>query len=497
VQDNGRSQLAIEDYAVLAAVLLLPWAFGGVEIWAYRSAALLLVTGASVALWKRGLLGWGLGRESRWLLPAFLLAGWGALQLVPLPPGVIRSLSPGADRLYTAAFPGYGGAATGDPREALEARALARVPEAASFAAPPEAGPQVTLPSPSCLDSGWRSLSVEPGATLERLAWYVALLLGFLVVRDRVADRSRHAAYRWALFGLFVALGLFALVQAQLWNGKIYWVRTMLVRAQPFGPYFNPTNLAGVMELAVPAMAGFAWGRLARGGRATVYEPGFGAATVGAALCLVAGFASASKLAAALLVTFLVTLALLGVRGVRARLTVAGACLVLALPAALLLPSTRLGERLGHFVARSDEAALMEGRFVVWQAGGAMLRDYPVTGAGFGTFREVFQTYVPAGAPARYSHAHNDYLELLLDGGLGAGLLVAWLAWGFARRAVRGRSGRGISHAHLGLALGVASLAVHAAFDFNHQVPANALIWVVACALLVPPQDARLQDGRT
>ena len=62
-----RGPLGIEDYLVLSAVLLLPWAFGGVEIWAFRGAALLLVAGAGASLWKRGWQGWGLDRRAGWL----------------------------------------------------------------------------------------------------------------------------------------------------------------------------------------------------------------------------------------------------------------------------------------------------------------------------------------------------------------------------------------------------------------------------------------------
>ena len=43
-------RLESEDYLAIAAVWLLPWAFGGVEIWAYRSAALLLAAAAAVSL---------------------------------------------------------------------------------------------------------------------------------------------------------------------------------------------------------------------------------------------------------------------------------------------------------------------------------------------------------------------------------------------------------------------------------------------------------------
>ena len=39
--------LEAEDFLVLAAVLLLPWAFGGVEVWAYRTCRLCKMFGSS------------------------------------------------------------------------------------------------------------------------------------------------------------------------------------------------------------------------------------------------------------------------------------------------------------------------------------------------------------------------------------------------------------------------------------------------------------------
>jgi O-antigen ligase len=116
-----------------------------------------------------------------------------------------------------------------------------------------------------------------------------------------------------------------------------------------------------------------------------------------------------------------------------------------------------------------------------------MFRDFPLTGAGFGSFREVFVGYVPAGEGFRWDHVHNDYVELLLEGGVIAAVLTLWLLVGYSRRL--GRSLRGsapVSPARLGLLVGVAALAVHALVDFNHQVPANALLWVACCALLLP-----------
>jgi O-antigen ligase len=489
--------LELEDYLVLASVILLPWAFGGPEIWAHRSAALLLVGAACVSLWKHGWSGWGLRRGSGWLLPAFLLAGWAALQLVPLPPAAIRLVSPETYRLYAKAFPGYGGPGGVDPLRSLEQEALERVAEASAWALPEELGPAVELEAPDCLTRRWRPISLVPSATQERLAWYVALLLGFLVLRERVKKPERFRAYRWALFGVFAALALFSLVQLQFWNGKIYWVRQVLSHANPFGPYFNPTNLAGVMELAVPALAGFAWTRLRRSGRAAVYQAGFGAAAVAATFCLVAGLAAASKLAAVLLVAELAALGLLAARTVGSRLSVVAASAVAVAAGALLLPGTRLGERLEFFLGRSQDALLLEGRLTVWQTGAEMFRDFPLTGVGFGSFGPVFARYTPAGAASRWAHAHNDYLEVLLEGGLVAAVLVVWLLVGFVRRvAETHRWSGGFSPSRIGLIVGVVSLALHAFLDFNHQVPANALLWVACCALLAPGNRRHAERGK-
>ncbi len=473
--------LGTEDVLLLAAIVLLPWAFGGVEIWAYRSAALLIMASASVALWKRG---WSPLRASRRLLPAFLLAGWGALQLVPLPPPALRWASPEAHRLYVEAFPGYDGSAVSDPLQALEAQALERVPQAAAWPFPAEEVTPLALRAPDCMRERWRSLSVQPSATLERLMWYMALLVAFLLLRARVAERERFVAYRWALFAVFAALALFALVQFHFWNGRIYWVRLLLVQVHPFGPYFNPTNFAGVMELAVPWLAGFVWGRLRARRRSALYEAGFGIAAASLVFCFVASVASASKLAIVLIGAALFALGLLVARGWRARAVVTAVALSGFAGVALLAMDTRLAERFGMFFGRSGDLQLLEGRLVAWQASIAMLRDFPVTGVGFGALRELFQSYLPPGAIDRWSHLHNDYLEVLVEGGIIAGVLIVWLACGYVSRVVRSlRPSDTVSPSRIGLALGILSLAIHAFFDFNHQIPANGLLWVACCAM--------------
>ena len=72
----------------------------------------------------------------------------------------------------------------------------------------------------------------------------------------------------------------------------------------------------------------------------------------------------------------------------------------------------------------------------------AMISTFWILGSGFGSFEEVYHIFEPAEllAPAYVNQAHNDWAQLLIEGGLPAALLLFFsLAW-FARRwiAMRG-----------------------------------------------------------
>lgn len=61
-----------------------------------------------------------------------------------------------------------------------------------------------------------------------------------------------------------------------------------------------------------------------------------------------------------------------------------------------------------------------------------MLGTYFPIGAGFGGFDPIFRMFEPFELlkPSYFNHAHNDYLEIVLDGGLASGLLLgAALVW--------------------------------------------------------------------
>jgi len=114
-----------------------------------------------------------------------------------------------------------------------------------------------------------------------------------------------------------------------------------------------------------------------------------------------------------------------------------------------------------------------------------MWEDYPVFGSGLGSFPLVFPRYSAAGTPVSYTHAHNDYLEFAAETGvLGLSLLglMVLMSFAVALRAQYLRRDplmRGLSFAAM---MGILALMIHSSVDFNLQIPANALTFMLLLA---------------
>lgn len=115
-----------------------------------------------------------------------------------------------------------------------------------------------------------------------------------------------------------------------------------------------------------------------------------------------------------------------------------------------------------------------------------MLPDYQLTGSGAGTFMYTFIRYDNVHSDRLVDFAHNDYLEFLVEFGWIGFLPLIFLALfslytGACAMAVRRTQlYRGVG---FGSVMGIVSLLIHSFVDFNLQIPANALLFVVLLAL--------------
>ena len=61
---------------------------------------------------------------------------------------------------------------------------------------------------------------------------------------------------------------------------------------------------------------------------------------------------------------------------------------------------------------RNADGLIDDARLFVWADTFRIIKEFPLTGTGFGTFVDIYQGYRSAPGPFIFNHAHNDYLEI-------------------------------------------------------------------------------------
>jgi len=112
--------------------------------------------------------------------------------------------------------------------------------------------------------------------------------------------------------------------------------------------------------------------------------------------------------------------------------------------------------------------AARPGRLVLWRAAGRMLVERPIVGVGPDNFRLQYGPHAGLVNFDRRVHSNNMYVEMLVGGGLLAGLAFAWLCWrgaGLFAAAVRDGMEPAVALAAAGLAAAGAAVALHGLVD--------------------------------
>ncbi len=115
-----------------------------------------------------------------------------------------------------------------------------------------------------------------------------------------------------------------------------------------------------------------------------------------------------------------------------------------------------------------------------------LIRDYPLTGTGGGTYDISFLRYRGNDISGFYNYAHNDYVQFLAEYGVtGLSLLSLLVASCLlsALLALRQRNHALLKGMAFASSMGITSLLIHSAVDFNLQIPANAALFVCLLAL--------------
>ncbi len=415
----------------LTSVLLAPFAFGAVGTTAWVPLAWLWI----------GLAVWSLAKARRaprgaWapalpgVTPAFMAVHLLlAVQLIPLPPAVLRVLSPGS---YAANY------------------------------------------IPPMLVETWAPLTASPAGT--RQAWlFFAGLHGLCLVLFG-ADRPLRSKLASLLFkgmaGVGALMAVEGLVQAA--SAHPHWLYGVFPvpgagshERGIFGPYYNRDHYSNLIAMAASVAAGLLALRLPR-------DPARPLRSV----LNSEGFAGTLALVAALVLMFAASAA----SGSRGGLAAIGAGVLIGLSAPFLArPRLALGSLLillvvlfatgvPSAVERMGDVDFEISRLMVWRDASRLIEFFPVFGTGIGAFAPAYWPYQRVVRYEYWPHAHNEYLQWILEAGVvGILLALSWLrlAWRIAPAMVRNQEFRPAL-------AGLAAAMVHAFVDCGLRIPANA-----------------------
>jgi O-antigen ligase len=348
--------------------------------------------------------------------------------------------------------------------------------------------------------AGYRPLSLTPDITrvsvLAGLPLSAAFLLAFYSSFRQIGLLVR------ALVGLAVAQAVLGLLQMGPFPGLSFG---SAIGGRAIGTFANPNHFASYIAMTLPlailllrqatvSARGATRGQ-ARGGR-----PAGALWGVAMFLLLSAVLASGSRGGTVTcLVVTLLAVALLpqgsGHRPERRHWGMAGMAGLLALVALAVGVDALLarfeGDKTGYLAG--DRWAYVTS---TWQAA---LAFWPF-GTGLGSYASVFPAFHPPGVRGFIEHAHNDYVQLLMECGLLA-VVLAILAPALIIRQVvalvrqahrTGLDAAGLLQASCGL--GLLAVLLHSWVEFNLRIPANAMLATFLLGVLLRP--LRAQPGQ-
>jgi O-antigen ligase len=343
--------------------------------------------------------------------------------------------------------------------------------------------------------AAWAPISLVPQHTLLealRLAAYIAVLI--LVVHR---FRTMGGCVRLAIWLTIIGAGMAVLGFVQRATAPpftLLWTWELELWGSPFGPYISKNHFAGLMELGIGAALALLLsngadllsrsedlGILTRirilGGRGglRVLGPFLAFSVMGAALIASLSRGGWLAMGAAGVAALLWAIVRRGSRGAWR--------VVLVLFLGIGIAVAVLGA--GNVGERFEIQERVINRPLIWRDAADLVVDFPLFGAGAGTFLYTFQPYHSFPDRRLATHAESDWVQTATGVGLVGLVLLLWAAIRFGRRVREGMAGE-LSPDRLfilGLVTGLLALVLHGFVDVNLQIPANGLHFTVVAGL--------------
>jgi O-antigen ligase len=347
----------------------------------------------------------------------------------------------------------------------------------------------------------WRPISLDPDATINSL---LTLLPAAVIVCGMMSmSRNRWPLLVTALLVAVAATALLGVLQYTAGGRGGFYLYRVNSAPWPTGLFANRNHHAAFLAMGLPLLR--VWILLAQNDGARVRRTWIAMA---GALFIAASLAMTGSRAGLVVGALGVVAAVLLFPGERRssgrraalspRLRTAGKVALVAVPlglVAMAVAMSRLPALQRLISTDTGEELRVQWMPTLFQ----MVGDYFPVGTGFGVFDEVARAYEPDAllAPVYFNHAHSDPIELVLNGGAAAILLVVlfliWCAFRAWRTMRPFRAASPVAYLpRLGL-LCILILFAASIVDYPLRTPALAAVFAICCMWLSgdPPVERR------
>ncbi len=333
-----------------------------------------------------------------------------------------------------------------------------------------------------------QTISFSSFATFQFAIKLLASICFFLLFATFVNNDGRRMIAVKVIIAVCAIIAIVGIGQAYI--GRLFWQRGT------FGPFVNRNHFAGFLEMGVALAGGLMVGRVVKQVWLAVY------ASCALAMCAGIGL-SASRGGVLALAAELVFLALIAIptffhsrqqdKARRAGFLIRSAAVLLIgagaiAGAVLLVGSEGLVANFSQIQAETVGELPAGERFSrrdIWRATTELIKDHPLTGVGLGAFQFAYTRYDQSSGIQRVEQSHNDYLQIVADGGLIGGAIalvfvILLFVRGFSTLQTHNRQKRAVV---MGALAGCFAIAVHSFVEFNLQITSNAQLFLALAAL--------------
>lgn len=463
-------------YSIFIFILIFsPLAFGTVEIWSLAIMETLAVLAFSLLLFR--------GRKQIFygtpgIFPLVLFLTYMMIQLIPFPAEFVRLISPSTYALYNKT---------------------------------------IGIIEPL----NWISLSINKKATISEFFRFFAYVCFYILTVQLMTDGKILKKTVAIVLGYVTVLSFLTLLIGPFAKYNFIWFRKVSVELinieySPFGPYVNGNHFSAFILMIFPLTIALFFHYASRdnyesfvprmknlfGDNDTLPLPFL--LIISAMVMAAVVFMSFSRGCMVILSFSFGFLLLLNMKNKGDRKSNGILICFFIVFIILSLGLFDLQDLFNELQLIKDiEGKIIERQPIFWMDSIRIIRDFPITGTGFGSFHNIYPAYTSMSilqqiGGSALNHALNEYIELLTDGGVIAFVLRGWFFIAILYRSFlsyRTRHEPYCNYLFLGGAVGLLAISIYNIFEFNLHIGSNGLYFYFLCGLLVSASHTKLQKN--